>query len=289
MTKKIRINKNFKRIIQFIANSRLPYIIKVSLLFFIELIFNWIHIPKFFNYKKIKNKTILITGGTGNICNELIKELQKDNKLLIITRKLIPSTNNIKYIQMNLEDISNSKILNKLKNKTIDILICCAGVLDSKILYRNFSINYISHKILSKELNIKKILLVSSCVSLSVNVRSNINLKYYNRWEMWYGKSYAESKYLLFFLADKLSKNNIDVVLVHPGIINTSLFNNKFNFIEKILKMFIRNFGLSKKRGAHNIMNSLMYLNENKISGIQFWYLDCLLEMHYENFKWEVL
>ncbi|KAF7699454.1 Retinol dehydrogenase 12 [Cucumispora dikerogammari] len=288
MLGKFRVSdRKYKETIKFITKSWLPYIIKVFLLFSMELLFNFIRKPKLSAYSEIRNKKILVTGGTGGIGSELINELKKHNKLFIISRSYVADSSFIKYLIVDLEKLDINNVLFQLKGVKIDILICAAGVLDTSDLYRNYSINYYAHKTLALALGVPKVLIVSSCVALTVNVKLE-DLRVARKRDIWYGKSYAESKYLLFSLAEQLVIKGVDAVLVHPGIINTGLFGNQTNIVEKILKLFIKSCGISRKRGASNILNSLSYLSQQRVKNITFFYLDLNIRMKYRDSKWEV-
>lgn len=283
--------KNFINLVSYISRTNMPYFIKISVLFFSELIFNFT--SRFFRHpiKEIKGKVILITGGTGGIGKHLCKVLSANNNLIVITRKYQKNKKNIRYIVSDLEKISTDlnvrrPLISKLKKFSFDLLICNAGVLDTKNKDRNFLINYEAHRILSTVLNLKNIVLVSSCVaittSMNINFFSYNNNKKMSSKDLFYGESYARSKYLLFYLAGKLKRRGRNVCLVHPGIMNTKLFSNKFSLIEFILMPFIKYFGISTWRGAYNVLNAVYSLKGRKFD-LKFWYMNLPFNVVYTN------
>jgi uncharacterized oxidoreductase len=92
----------------------------------------------------MKDKTILITGGTSGIGYEIVKSLYKDNKLIVVAKdkkkldKLLDDFDNISIYQADLsimEDISNvsNKILNDFE--FIDVLINNAAIQYTPMLF----------------------------------------------------------------------------------------------------------------------------------------------------------
>ena len=116
----------------------------------------------------IKNKKILITGGSSGLGSELISELLNHNNKIYHLGRFIEKKKNLKRVICNLENIKNIK--KKLKilvdTKKIDYVFLNAGILgpikritsiNVKELEKVFKINFFSNKEILDYLIINKI------------------------------------------------------------------------------------------------------------------------------------
>lgn len=251
-----KINRPFLiKFIENISKFNLPYFILICIIVLAESISNFFRKKKKVEYKPSKDETFCITGGSRGMGLDVARYLiSKGNKTIILSRSEPPKDilNNIlcHHIKFDLKNFSTKK-LKGLKFKT---LICNAGVLlnSNEIPDLNLEINYEGHKKLIEYFQPEKVLLVSSCVSFAIR-RFEKNQK-----SFFYGKKYAESKFALNKLAFKLKKENEnqEIVLVHPGIIKTALFDEK-RPISILMKYLILPFQMSQQEGAENILAAL--------------------------------
>ena len=213
----------------------------------------------------VAGKTIVITGTTGGIGNEVLKHLAFLNATVIAgvrnTERAKTMLEEIKkdyphfnatVLKIDLHSVQSIKSfadeVNKLCPNGIDALINNAGVYaqQTEILEsgyeKHFFVNCIAPALLSKLLTQAlskkqnaKILFVSSISVFFTKVNpDDINsLKVKNK-----TKIYARSKRWLTYYAKQLAKenqnSNINISIVHPGITASSLFMPKHNGIRKV-------------------------------------------------------
>lgn len=225
-------------------------------------IINWLEK----NCTSLKDKTIVITGTTGGIGNEVLKHLaflnatvvagvrntERAKTMLEEIKKVYPNFN-ATILKIDLHSVQSIKSfaneVNNLFPDGIDALINNAGVYaqQTEILEsgyeKHFFVNCIAPALLSKLLTQalskkqnSKIVFVSSISVFFTNVNpDDINsLKIKNK-----TKIYARSKRWLTYYAKQLAlenkNSNINISIVHPGITASSLFMPKHNGIRKVL------------------------------------------------------
>jgi len=189
-------------------------------------------------------KKILITGSTGFIGSNLLKDLYPKNKIFVVLRnrsknnKIIKSYKNIKIISYNEFDELNKK----LKKLTIDIVIHCAthyvkkhkykDLLElnkSNILFGNVILENLKNMKTKKFINFSTIwedynsIKDNSCNLYSVYKKSFGNLINY------YSKILLSVSFFNIMISDTFGENDN-----RPKIINILKKNHKYNRVTKI-------------------------------------------------------
>ncbi|MCF8309106.1 MAG: SDR family NAD(P)-dependent oxidoreductase [Bacteroidales bacterium] len=217
------------------------------------------------------SKTCLITGSNSGIGKETAIQLaRKDYHLILLVREGEKSRNALKEIRDNsgsenidmiFTDLSSlnsiEKAVQQIKTHSnrLDILINNAGVYK-----RNFekspegfemtlAVNYLAPFYLTRLL---LPLLEQSSPARIVNVTSGLykngktDFESFNPEGKFNGlQAYADTKLLLiyftYYLADILEDKNITVNAVHPGVVATYVFRELPAFVNKLLKLLVRN------------------------------------------------
>lgn len=203
----------------------------------------------------MKNNIILITGGTSGIGYSLMKQLQKNNKVIVCARsytKLERFRDEFKNVTFIRADISNPADVSKLKDKIeqkygfLDILINNAGVANYVDLEGRDSLNFddmdINFKgtlqltsilipLIKKSNNAPKIVIISS-------ILSKVPL-----YEM---PIYSASKAALhsYALSLRQTLDNIKVIEILPPLVNTpmteTIDSDAKMEVEKVASIIIR-------------------------------------------------
>ncbi|ELQ76254.1 Dehydrogenase with different specificities [Trachipleistophora hominis] len=234
-----------------------PFIVKLVIVTFLSYLFNIVHFYRMRSVepKKVKHKFCVITGGTRGIGRELVDLLVlKGYEVMVLGRTKV---NRSKVVHYGL-DLNNLQEVAQFKmDKDIDLLVMNAGILTGKTdgIDLNFKINYLAHYILYNNLrsNLKnaRVVLTSSCVMLSVDTFDPYRPSFFSF------RKYCESKLCVFLLGKYISRN-LQTVVVHPGVVNTTLFNENslLNFfISKISYPFLN----STDEAANVLMNACQF------------------------------
>jgi benzil reductase ((S)-benzoin forming) len=218
----------------------------------------------------IKNKKILITGGSSGLGSELINELLKHNNKIYHLGRFIEEKKNLKTIICNLENIKDiKKRLKKLLDiQKIDYVFLNAGVLgaikkitDIKFndLEKVFKINFFSNKeildyLITNKIKTKLIVAISSGAALVPKFG-------------WY--TYCSSKSAFKFLIESyaLEDPTRKFVNIAPGLIKTKMQDlifkvneKKIHSVKKFKDLNKKNKIPSAKEVAVNILNRINYL-----------------------------
>lgn len=282
-----------KNLILLISNQKfIPYILKLTLVVFLELIFNFVCFwrTKTVQPVKVKNKTCLITGGTKSIGNGLVKILSRSGyEVIVLGRSEVEQSENVKFIKFdlsNLDEVKQFKLDGELKDKRIDLLIFNAGVmvktfdttyskrtenqlqnrsiltsnnsqisnLNSFALDNNFKINYLSHFILYENLKDNLSENTRVVVTSSCMGLTTDNFDPLKESFLPGNRKYAESKFCSFLLARYISRSYQTVVL-HPGIIPTGLFDSD-NLSYFLIHRLFFSFTNTLEEGTNVLLNA---------------------------------
>lgn len=225
----------------------------------------------------IKNKKILITGGSSGLGSELISELLNHNNKIYHLGRFIEKKKNLKRVICNLENIKNIK--KKLKilvdTKKIDYVFLNAGILGPikkitsvkvKELEKVFKINFFSNKEILDYLIINKIK-----TKLIVAISSGAALKPKFGWY-----PYCSSKSAFKFLIESyaLEESTRKFVNIAPGLIKTKMQDlifkvdeKKINSVKKFKDLNKKNKIPSPREVAINILNKI---NQLKVKNVDY-------------------
>ena len=191
----------------------------------------------------LQGKNCLITGATGGLGKEIVKEFAKNGCNLFLTGRNNEKLNSLKNELKNYEneikidfehaDLSDVSDIQKLIDKTkkvfsnIDILVNCAGVFPVKLLSDStvedfekcFSVNVKAAFILSKEFSQG---MISKKWGRIINIASSSAYAGFKNTSI-----YCSSKHALLGLSrslhSELKEHNVRTFCVSPGPIKTSM------------------------------------------------------------------
>ena len=189
----------------------------LGLLLSIIVIFSFIKSIRGLIRKDIKNKHILVIGGTKGVGYELVQILNQSNKVTVIARNMSKRIKGVKYICMDI-----TKEIKPVLDDKYDIILCCAGFCEiSKETDTNLTEkaksamieNYIGplniYNHIKKRNKKEFIFVVCASTSIWFNVAGYL--------------TYAASKSALFTFANQLS--NVKIVAM-PNV-NTEAFKRE--------------------------------------------------------------
>ena len=191
----------------------------------------------------LQGKNCLITGATGGLGKEIVKEFAKNGCNLFLTGRNNEKLNSLKNELKNYEneikidfehaDLSDVSDIQKLIDKTkkvfsnIDILVNCAGIFPVKLLSDStvedfekcFSVNVKAAFILSKEFSQG---MISNKWGRIINIASSSAYAGFKNTSI-----YCSSKHALLGLSrslhSELKEHNVRTFCVSPGPIKTSM------------------------------------------------------------------
>ena len=191
----------------------------------------------------LQGKNCLITGATGGLGKEIVKEFAKNGCNLFLTGRNNEKLNSLKNELKNYEneikidfehaDLSDVDDIQKLIDKTkkvfsnIDILVNCAGIFPVKLLSDStvedfekcFSVNVKAAFILSKEFSQE---MISKKWGRIINIASSSAYAGFKNTSI-----YCSSKHALLGLSrslhSELKEHNVRTFCVSPGPIKTSM------------------------------------------------------------------
>ncbi|EDR26439.1 restnol dehydrogenase, putative [Entamoeba dispar SAW760] len=217
--------------------------------------------------KDLKDKVVVITGGTHGMGIALVRELLKRHATVVsfsrneslaqrISSELIKEFPNAQFehITMDLGDLKIVKEATEMcieKYPEIDYIIDNAGILISPFtktkqnLEGIIGINYVGHFLFNlKLLNALKIrhgrfIITSSIMAQFADKPITLDCKkdHFNCYQR-----YSQSKLALMMMAKELSLHGIEAVSIHPGVVVSNILNKYPTFIQwgyKILGFFI--------------------------------------------------
>jgi len=225
----------------------------------------------------IKNKKILITGGSSGLGSELIKELLNHNNEIYHLGRYIEKKKNLKRVICNLENIKNIKKKLKilLDIKKVDYVFLNAGILGPikkmtsiklKELEKVFKINFFSNKeiidyLISNKIKTHLIIAISSGAAIKPKFG-------------WY--PYCSSKSAFKFLVESyaLEEPARKFVNISPGYIKTKMQDLIFKIDEKKINSVKKFKDLNKKNkipSAREVaINILNIINQLKVKNVDY-------------------
>ncbi len=242
----------------------------------------------------IRNKTIVITGGTSGIGKALCEKLEKNNKVYTIGRRRIERDN---HIQLDITDFETLKDVldNIVKKDGIDILILNAGVgmdlnsdeVNGDKIKKGFDVNF-----LSQVYALEAVLpyMKNKGEGIIVSVSSIADCR-----GLPTSPAYSASKAALTTFMEgmelNLSNYGISVVIVRPGFVDTPLIKNGKHkpFVissQKCADIIIRGIEKRKKRVEFPLP---MVLLTNFAHCLPLWAYRSIIKIWYKFFRKEVL
>jgi 3-oxoacyl-[acyl-carrier protein] reductase len=183
-------------------------------------------------------KTIIITGGSGNLGRFLIENYSRLNCIVYNISRQRPYElfKNEKFIKCNLSSfLSVKKALLKIKSKKIDCIISCSG--NSKKNYNNYFtekeiVNSLKDNLISFTNIVEQYLKIFKNKKISIIAISSIAaIKVINA-PITYSVSKAALNHYCKIRAKELAKHNINLNIISPG--NIYMPNNNWGKKQKI-------------------------------------------------------
>lgn len=221
----------------------------------------------------LKNKIVLVTGGSGSIGRAIAKEfLKRESKVIVIDKTKTEEEKNIDYIYLDLLDYE--KISESVKNiiqkyGRIDVLVNNAGIVKDSLMLRmseddfdtvittNLKTVFMLSQLVAKQMLKQKsgsIINISSLVGLHGNVGQS---------------NYAASKAGLIGLtktmAKELAYKQIRVNCIAPGYVQTSMLDK---VSEEYLEKVKQNIPLNRFGEPVELANVVLFLASNMSSYI---------------------
>ena len=231
------------------------FILILVILFFIKLYLNGRYNTK---TKDLKNKVIVITGGTHGMGAHLIQHLLHANATVIAFSrneslgirlqeeyKAKYPNGKFQHITMDLADLDSVKSATEkfiAKYDRIDYLIDNAGILVSPYaktkqnIEKVFGVNYVGHFLFTMKLKelLKKrkgrLIVVSSIMANFADkpISFDCPKEKYNSFQR-----YSQSKLALMMMTKELSENGIEAVYLHPGIVTSNILGTWPKWVQK--------------------------------------------------------
>lgn len=221
----------------------------------------------------LKNKIVLVTGGSGSIGRAIAKEfLKRESKVIVIDKTKTEEEKNIDYIYLDLLDYE--KISESVKNiiqkyGRIDVLVNNAGIVKDSLMLRmseddfdtvittNLKTVFMLSQLVAKQMLKQKsgsIINISSLVGLHGNIGQS---------------NYAASKAGLIGLtktmAKELAYKQIRVNCIAPGYVQTSMLDK---VSEEYLEKVKQNIPLNRFGEPVELANVVLFLASNMSSYI---------------------
>lgn len=243
------------------------------------------------------NKTVIITGGTSGVGKSLAGKLAESGCTVIIFARnelkadktiidIIKQTGNdrVKYILCDFaEKDSILKAAEVFKNKysRLDVLVNNAGTtvphreLTAEGIEKTFAVNHLGHFYLTCLL---QDMLINSAPSRIINVASQAHIKIdfgnlngeksYDQYKA-YGYSKTANILFTYELSKRLRDRNVTVNCVHPGVVDTAIYDNVHGIMRFIIRL-ISGFFLSPEKSAERIIPLILSEKYGNITGKYF-------------------
>ena len=242
-------------------------------------------------------KTIAITGATSGVGKSLACKLAESGCTVIIFARneskadktvidIIKQTGNdrIEYILCDFADrksILNAAEVFKNKHSRLDVLVNNAGTtvphreLTSYGVERTFAVNHLGYFYLSYLL---QDVLIKSAPSRIINVASQAHIKIdfsnlngeksYDQFKA-YGYSKTANILFTYELSKRLRNRNVAVNCVHPGVVDTAIYDNVPGIMKLVIR-FMSVFFLSPDKSAERIIPLILSEKYSNITGKYF-------------------
>ena len=201
---------------------------------------------------EIKNKRILITGGSSGLGRSLVEEFMKSGSVVVaIGRNNLNTWQKYHYYDSYVSDFAVLENINKLvlnlerEQKSFDLLINNAGVLSSPNretttdgFEYSYQVNFLSHVLLTRLL-LKKGLLKNAII---VNVSSPIyrlgklsddinNKQKYRMFQV-----YANTKLYMALFTQRLAEEGLSSFSFNPGTFNSGIYRLQQKWFHSLYK-----------------------------------------------------
>jgi NAD(P)-dependent dehydrogenase (short-subunit alcohol dehydrogenase family) len=248
-------------------------------------------------FSKKTNKLIAVTGGTSGVGKSLAGKLAESGFTVIIFARtelkadktvidIIKQAGNdrVKYILCDFaEKDSILKAAEVFKNKysRLDVLVNNAGTtvphreLTAEGIEKTFAVNHLGHFYLTCLL---QDMLINSAPSRIINVASQAHIKIdfgningeksYDQYKA-YGYSKTANILFTFELSERLRDRNVMVNCVHPGVVDTAIYDNVHGIMRFIIRL-ISVFFLSSEKSAERIIPLILSEKYGNITGKYF-------------------
>ena len=234
-----------------------------------------------FDYNNIM-KTILITGSSGGIGNEIAKKFaNNNNNIILICNKNLPIAAKLKqsFGNCNMEiykcDLTQTDQIYTMVNKIIDsykkidCLINCAGISKFQLIQDTTEEDYFE----VFDTNLKSIIMLTAAVSkhmISEKYGKIVNIS--SMWgnvgssmESLYSASKGAINTLTLSLAKELGPSNINVNAICPGLIKTRM-NSSLS--KETINSIVENTPLGRIGTASDVAELAAFLCDDKSSFI---------------------
>lgn len=241
------------------------------------------------NIKNLKNKTVVILGGTGGIGFYITKYLllleanvilaarnEKKAEVVINTMKeLIPNCN-VRYEYLDLLDIDScNNFTSYLTSNKIDYLFLNSGIYNQETKFINgmdihYLVNfYAPYKMVDnlKEIFIQnntKVIVTSSISYMFSKIDYNdiMAIKCKNKTKL-YGKTKRLLTQMLYLMKEE--NEGLDIVFAHPGVTASTLFEGLHtNIFWKIALPIMRHVFMSNEKASLPILYGIEVSHDNR-------------------------
>ncbi len=226
----------------------------------------------------IKDKTILITGGSSGIGEAAVNLFLKLNNRVIVIDKNIPKKKDKNLFFYNF-DLKKIKLIKNLVNKIslkfnkIDVLILNAGIcpfekflkINEKLFDLVTDVNQKSAFFLTQEIAKK---MVKKRIKGKIIFTSSISSLYGGELQAHYCATKGAINQIMKSICISLGKHNINVNAVLPGTVITNINKKELSKNNSLKKYFINRTPLKRLITPEEIAKVMLFLASDLSSGI---------------------
>ena len=226
----------------------------------------------------LKNKLSVITGANGGIGKEIIESfakngsniiacLRKKNKEFTQFSENLKKKNNVNIEEFYFDLNNSDETINALNeigsvNKNIDILVCNAGDISTKIflmteielIRKIFEVNFFSQTIILQKV-LKNMMRQKKGSIINISSSSEI---FANEGRSIYAASKASFSTLLRSVSKEMGKSKIRINTIAPGLINTNMLHK--NTAPEIINTNINRLTLKRVGEPEEVANVALFL-----------------------------